>query len=85
LGSTHSAGTPFRTLTFDQFICPALGGFARHDNERQFRDNSSMMALTEGNSVHGEAGVDRFHVAQVLDHRRRAHSTVTAIYNLVAY
>jgi len=29
----------------------------------------------------GEAGVDRFHIAHVLNHRSVTHSTVTAIYD----
>jgi integrase len=32
-------------------------------------------------SCMGEAGVDRFHIAHVLDHRSVTHSTVTAIYD----
>jgi hypothetical protein len=29
----------------------------------------------------GEAGVDRFHIAHVLNHRSVTHSSVTAIYD----
>jgi len=32
-------------------------------------------------SYMGEAGVDRFHIAHVLNHRSVTHSTVTAIYD----
>jgi hypothetical protein len=33
----------------------------------------------------GEAGVDRFHIAHVLNHRSVTHSTVTAIYDRYRY
>ena len=33
----------------------------------------------------GEAGVDRFHIAHVLNHRSVMHSTVTAIYDRYRY
>ena len=33
----------------------------------------------------GEAGVDRFHTAHVLNHRSVTHSTVTAIYDRYRY
>jgi hypothetical protein len=33
----------------------------------------------------GEAGVDRFHVAHVLNHRSLTHSTVTAVYDRYRY
>src|SRR6185436_6305017 len=33
----------------------------------------------------GEAGVDRFHIVHVLNHRSLTHSTVTAIYNRYRY
>jgi integrase len=36
-------------------------------------------------SFMGEAGVDRFHIAQVLNHRSVTHSTVTAIYDRYRY
>ena len=36
-------------------------------------------------SYMGEAGVDRFHIAQVLNHRSVTHSTVTAIYDRYRY
>jgi len=32
-------------------------------------------------SYMGESGVDRFHIAHVLNHRSVTHSTVTAIYD----
>jgi integrase len=35
-------------------------------------------------SFMGEAGVDRFHIAHVLNHRSVTHSTVTAIYDRFA-
>jgi integrase len=36
-------------------------------------------------SYMGEAGVDRFHIAHVLNHRSVTHSTVTAIYDRYRY
>jgi len=36
-------------------------------------------------SFMGEAGVDRFHIAHVLNHRSVTHSTVTAIYDRYRY
>ncbi len=33
----------------------------------------------------GEAGIDRFHIAHVLNHRSVTHSTVTAIYDRYRY
>jgi hypothetical protein len=33
----------------------------------------------------GETGVDRFHIAHVLNHRSVTHSTVTAIYDRYRY
>jgi hypothetical protein len=36
-------------------------------------------------SYMGEAGVDRFHIAHVLNHRSVTHSTVTAIYGRYRY
>jgi hypothetical protein len=33
----------------------------------------------------GEAGVDRFHIAHVLNHRSVTHSTVTAVYDRYRY
>ena len=36
-------------------------------------------------SCMGEAGVDRFHIAHVLNHRSVTHSTVTAIYDRYRY
>ncbi len=36
-------------------------------------------------SYMGEAGVDRFHIAHVLNHRSMTHSTVTAIYDRYRY
>jgi integrase len=36
-------------------------------------------------SYMGEAGVDRFHIAHVLNHRSVTHSTVTAIYDRHRY
>jgi hypothetical protein len=33
----------------------------------------------------GEAGVDRFHIAHVLNHRSVAHSSVTATYDRYQY
>jgi hypothetical protein len=33
----------------------------------------------------GEAGVDRFHIAHVLNHRSVTHNTVTAIYDRYRY
>jgi hypothetical protein len=33
----------------------------------------------------GEAGVDRFHIARVLNHRSITHSTVTAVYDRYRY
>lgn len=36
-------------------------------------------------SYMGEAGVDRFHIAHVLNHRSVTHSTVTAIYDRYCY
>ena len=33
----------------------------------------------------GEAGVDRFHIAHVLNHRSVTHSTFTAIYDRYRY
>jgi integrase len=36
-------------------------------------------------SYMGEAGVDRFHIAQVLNHRSVTHNTVTAIYDRYRY
>jgi len=33
----------------------------------------------------GEAGVDRFHIAHVLNHRSVTHCTVTAIYDRYRY
>ena len=33
----------------------------------------------------GESGVDRFHIAHVLNHRSVTHSTVTAIYDRYRY
>jgi integrase len=36
-------------------------------------------------SYMGEAGVDRFHIAHVLNHRSVTHSTVTAIYDRDRY
>lgn len=36
-------------------------------------------------SYMGEAGVDRFHIAHVLNHRSVTHSTVTAVYDRYRY
>jgi integrase len=36
-------------------------------------------------SFMGEAGIDRFHIAHVLNHRSVTHSTVTAIYDRYRY
>ena len=36
-------------------------------------------------SYMGESGVDRFHIAHVLNHRSVTHSTVTAIYDRYRY
>lgn len=36
-------------------------------------------------SYMGEAGIDRFHIAHVLNHRSVTHSTVTAIYDRYRY
>ena len=36
-------------------------------------------------SFMGESGVDRFHIAHVLNHRSVTHSTVTAIYDRYRY
>jgi hypothetical protein len=36
-------------------------------------------------SYMGESGVDRFHIAYVLNHRSVTHSTVTAIYDRYRY
>ena len=36
-------------------------------------------------SYMAEAGVDRFHIAHVLNHRSVTHSTVTAIYDRYRY
>ncbi len=36
-------------------------------------------------SYMGEAGVDRFHIAHVLNHRSVTHKTVTAIYDRYRY
>ena len=36
-------------------------------------------------SFMGETGVDRFHIAHVLNHRSVTHSTVTAIYDRYRY
>jgi integrase len=36
-------------------------------------------------SYMGEAGIERFHIAQVLNHRSVTHSTVTAIYDRYRY
>ena len=36
-------------------------------------------------SCMGESGVDRFHIAHVLNHRSVTHSTVTAIYDRYRY
>jgi len=36
-------------------------------------------------SYMGEAGVDRFHIAHVLNHRSVTHNTVTAIYDRYRY
>jgi hypothetical protein len=48
--------------------------FRAHDLRR--RTSASYM---------GEAGVDRFHIAHVLNHRSVTHSSVTAIYDRYRY